>query len=475
MRPETLEESRARVGQLLAGKYRLEEVIGSGGMAHVYRATNTAIDRTVAIKILRREQVENPGVVERFLREARTANRVQHPHVVDVTDVGQDSDGSPFLVQEYLEGETLFDYAQRQGGKLSLPELSEIMGPVLSAVAEAHERGVVHRDLKPENVFLAGRRGRRIPKVLDFGISKVQSSEHELTAVGVMMGTPAYMAPELGVSSKDADARTDVWALGVVIFEMLSGKLPFEGESVGEVLLAVATTDAVKLRDVQPDVPERISEIVAKCLRRNPDERYKNAAALAYDLARALEEKAPGTMAAWSVPPPSTVVDVTNPAAATLQSARPDFIDAMPLVAKPAALPEARARSSERMRSAPIAKDAASDRMKAAAEAVAARESSRKMPAAKDATAEPANKSPSGQARISSGRVEKAEQTGVTQPTEKRRRHEAKDDASASGKHRKSRAPKGKESLLQSSNLLTVGAVVMIVLFAILVALRLAG
>jgi eukaryotic-like serine/threonine-protein kinase len=302
-RPETTADAHARVGQTLASKYRLDAIIGSGGMGHVYRATNTLIGRTVAIKMLRREHSSNTIIVDRFLREARTANLVQHPNIVDVTDVGTADDGVPFIVQEYLEGETLLQYAEKHKGRIPIAELIEIMGPVLSAVADAHEKNIVHRDLKPENVFLAGVRRKRVPKVLDFGISKVRGLEGEITLAGVMMGTPAYMAPELAVSSKDADPRADVWALGVIVFEMLSGQLPFDGDSVVEVLRAVTTTDAKKLSDVAPHVPAAVSKVVERCLSRDPNGRYANARELGIELARAFQQAAPAAVAQWSLRP----------------------------------------------------------------------------------------------------------------------------------------------------------------------------
>jgi eukaryotic-like serine/threonine-protein kinase len=206
-------------------------------------------------------------------------------------------------VQEYLEGETLLQYAEKHKGRIPIAELIEIMGPVLSAVADAHEKNIVHRDLKPENVFLAGVRRKRVPKVLDFGISKVRGLEGEITLAGVMMGTPAYMAPELAVSSKDADPRADVWALGVIVFEMLSGQLPFDGDSVVEVLRAVTTIDAKKLSAVAPQVPAAVSNVVERCLSRDPKDRYANGRELGIELARAFQEAAPAAVEQWSLRP----------------------------------------------------------------------------------------------------------------------------------------------------------------------------
>jgi eukaryotic-like serine/threonine-protein kinase len=276
--------SENRVGEVLASKYRLEELLGSGGMGHVYRAVNLDVGRTVAIKVLRAEHAQNALVVDRFLREARAANLVRHSNVVDVLDIGREANGTPFIVQELLEGEDLAHLVERRGGKLPVDEVVDLLGPVIDAVAEAHAHGVIHRDLKPENVFLAkGKRGP-IPKLLDFGISKVRAPDLCATEVGVMMGTPAYMPPEQVQGARDADARSDVWALGVMLFELLSGRMPFDARDAPALFVAIATKDAPTLLDIRAEVPPEISRVVARCLRRRPDERYPSAAELARDL-----------------------------------------------------------------------------------------------------------------------------------------------------------------------------------------------
>ena len=213
---------------MLASKYLLEELIGSGGMGDVYRALNTVIGRAVAVKVLRAEHAENAQVVERFLREARAANLVRHPNVVDVLDVGNEPGRAPFIVQELLEGEDLAQLVERRGGKLPLAEVVDLLGPVIDAVAEAHARGVIHRDIKPENVFLSRSARGLVPKLLDFGISKVRASDLRATEAGVMLGTPGYMPPEQVRGARDADPRSDVWALGVMLFELIAGRMPFE-------------------------------------------------------------------------------------------------------------------------------------------------------------------------------------------------------------------------------------------------------
>ena len=202
------QDEERRVGETLAGKYKLEALLGAGAMGAVYRATNVAIGRAVAIKVLRPEHGKNAEIVERFLREARAANIVRHPNVVDVLDIGRDDAGSPFIVQELLEGEDLSAYVARSG-RVPVPSALDLLLPVVEAVEFAHARGVVHRDLKPENIFLAKQGSKLVPKLLDFGISRIQeSSEARLTTAGESIGTPAYMSPEQIHSSGDVDSRS---------------------------------------------------------------------------------------------------------------------------------------------------------------------------------------------------------------------------------------------------------------------------
>lgn len=307
---------------MLASKYRLEELLGSGGMGHVYRALNVEIERRVAIKVLRSEHAQNAPIVERFLREARAANLVRHPNVVDVVDIGRDGDGSPFIVQELLEGEDLARYVERRGGRLALSEIAEYLVPVVDAVAEAHERGVVHRDLKPENIFLAWSGHRLVPKLLDFGISKLRLPNIKMTEVGTMMGTPAYMAPEQVQGSRDADPRADVWALGVMLFELISGRLPFEADDAPALFVAIATKDAPSLVEVCSDAGADVSRIVGRCLRRLPDERYPSALELARDLRHVF-----GGEVVLGAQPRSALGDAVPPASRSSSSIEvPDLI-----------------------------------------------------------------------------------------------------------------------------------------------------
>ena len=299
----TVETPESRVGEVLASKYRLEELLGSGGMGHVYRAVNESVGRAVAIKVLRREHAQNAQVVDRFLREARAANLVRHPNVVDVLDIGKEDDGTPFIVQELLVGEDLAHFVARSGGRLPVEDVCDLLLPVIDAVAEAHAHGVVHRDIKPENVFLAKSPRGPVPKLLDFGISKVRAPDLQATEVGMMMGTPAYMAPEQVQGARDADARSDVWGLGVMMFELIAGRMPFDAPDPATLFIAIATKDAPTLLDVKADVVPAISRVVERCLRRRPDERYPSAAELGRDLRHVMEGSELEATGKRSIPP----------------------------------------------------------------------------------------------------------------------------------------------------------------------------
>jgi serine/threonine-protein kinase len=304
--------TESRVGNVLASKYRLEELLGSGGMAYVYRAVNEHVGRTVAIKVLRPECAANASIVERFLREARVANIVRHPNVVDVLDIGLDGDGTPFIVQELLTGQNLAQYVENRGGRLTLAEVEKYLLPVIDAIGEAHARGVVHRDIKPDNVFLAEQGQRLVPKLLDFGISKIRLPNVRMTEVGTIMGTPAYMAPEQLNGSGEVDPRTDVWALGVTLFELLSGTLPFNAPDAPALFVAIATKEAPRLIDVCPDVGPEVSRICERCLRRAPDDRYPTALELARDIRHVLEGSAIEPTGKHSIPPALEKVEVPD-------------------------------------------------------------------------------------------------------------------------------------------------------------------
>ena len=342
-----LDEGPSREGEHLAEKYLLGKRLGSGGMGEVYRAQNTLIGRSVAIKVLRREHAENTEVVARFLREARAANIVRHPNVVDVLDIGQDAMGTPFIVQELLEGEDLSEHVAGSGGRLPVDEVIRLLTPVVEAVALGHAKGVIHRDLKPDNVFLARQAGKIIPKLLDFGISQIAlaAGELRLTAATFSMGTPAYMSPE-HIRGTHLDAGTDVWAIGVMLHELVAGRLPFRGETQASLFVFVCTEDAIPLREAAPHAPAEFASVVARCLRRDRAERYANAGELASDLLALGDLHA--AVRVPSIVPLSLTRSAQNPlsTAATLvvaeRPARPKVAPPPPVVAVAEAPPSAR-------------------------------------------------------------------------------------------------------------------------------------
>ncbi len=281
-----------RQGDFLAGKYLLGDCLGIGGMGEVYRATNMSLGRNVAVKILNKEHTANEDDVLRFLREARAAAAVRHPNVVDVFDVARDDDGTPFIVQELLAGEDLEQYLLGQGrGRLSVAEAIEIMIPVAEAVGAAHAHQVVHRDLKPANIFLAKEGTRITPKVLDFGaclyqtVGALSAKERRM-----LIGTPHYMAPEQVTTAGDVDGRADVWAIGVILFELLCGETPFEAEDVNQVLKYVRTRDIPPLREIARKAPESLEAVVGKCLERDRKKRYADAGQLGAALEKVRDE-----------------------------------------------------------------------------------------------------------------------------------------------------------------------------------------
>jgi serine/threonine protein kinase len=263
-------------------------LLGEGGIARVFKAVNTQIDRLVAIKILKPEMSGSQELVERFLREGRTANRVRHPNVVEVFDVATTNEGVPFLVQELLVGETLHAYMQRKQNTMSLLQIVERIVPIVDAIAYAHECGVVHRDIKPENIYLKHDRDLVVPKVLDFGISKVRDQNVRTTATGVVVGTPAYMAPEVIMYDPAADGRVDQWSVGVLLYEMLAGRLPFESQSVSALFVEICSKPIRPIRELVPELSEDIAWIVHRCLEKEPDKRFGSMTALSDALCDAI-------------------------------------------------------------------------------------------------------------------------------------------------------------------------------------------
>ncbi len=261
---------------LLAGKYRVERLLGEGGMGVVLAATNEALRQKVAIKLLRSGALVNSKALGRFEREARAAASLRSEHVARVLDVGKLEDGRPYMVMEYLEGRDLGDVID-QGPHLAPGEAVDYVLQACEAIAEAHAAGIIHRDLKPRNLFLATTvDGRPLVKVLDFGISKIEDSAEDmsLTRTTEIIGSPSYMSPEQLRASKEVDVRTDIWALGVILYELLSKKVPFEAVTVTELVAVVLMEPTPEIRVTRPDVPEGLAYAINRCLAKRREDRF---------------------------------------------------------------------------------------------------------------------------------------------------------------------------------------------------------
>jgi serine/threonine-protein kinase len=269
-----------RVGRTAGGKYRLVRLLGSGGMGEVYEAQHSSIGRRFAIKFLHPLLAGNSEVVARFQREAQAAGGLENENIAAVVDIGVADDGAPYLVMEYLDGEDLAHLLVR-GGPLPVPRAAYIIIQACRGLAAAHGRGIVHRDLKPENLFICKRNdGSDLVKVLDFGIAKLHTGRPGtgLTQTGTTMGTPFYMSLEQARGAKEVDHRTDIYALGVILYEILSGTKPHPGESYNEILYHVISKDPAPLDSVRPGLPPGLAAVVHKAMAREADDRYASAA-----------------------------------------------------------------------------------------------------------------------------------------------------------------------------------------------------
>lgn len=282
--------SAVREGEILAGKYRVDKVLGVGGMGVVVAAHHLELDEKVALKFLLPETLGNAEAVARFAREARAAVKIKSEHVARVSDVGKLESGAPYMVMEYLQGSDLAAWLTEKG-TLPLEQAVEFTLQASEAIAEAHALGIVHRDLKPANLFVIRRPdGGLSIKVLDFGISKMTSltgsnGEGSMTKTSTMMGSPIYMSPEQIQSSKDVDARGDIWALGVILYELVTGNAPFGGEHMAELIYRIISAAPPRMGAYRPEVPQAFESVILRCLEKDRNRRFATVAELAQALA----------------------------------------------------------------------------------------------------------------------------------------------------------------------------------------------
>ncbi len=305
----------ALVGQTLTDKYRVVRQIGRGGMGVVYEAEHVQLGKRVAIKLMLEKYAEDAEATLRFKREALAASRIGNPHIIDISDIGTAPDGRMFVVMELLHGESLAD-AMKRTGSIPVPRATKIIRQVLRAVGAAHGKSIIHRDLKPDNIFLVGDEDH--VKLLDFGISKVLDSSPDastrLTSTGAVMGTPLYMAPEQAMG-EPTDHRADIYALGVILYEMLSGRPPFEGSTYGALITKVLTTDAPVLSELKPSLPRALVAATHRALEKEPARRFASCEDMAAAVAGTAERAAVDDVAlsSTSMSSPRLALDQTMP------------------------------------------------------------------------------------------------------------------------------------------------------------------
>jgi tRNA A-37 threonylcarbamoyl transferase component Bud32 len=295
-----MKNAHGPTGEVLSGTYRIEGLLGKGNMGSVYEATHLRLPRRFAVKLLAAEVASDATALSRFQREAEVTGRIGHPNIVEVVDFNTAADGRPYLVMELLEGESLGSYLARRN-RLDPAEVDPILQQVASGLQAAHDCDIVHRDLKPSNIFLckppagesAAAQSPRI-KIVDFGISKVLGVKSDLTTSASVYGTPHYMAPEQADGRhREIDRRTDIYAVGVILYEALTGRTPFAGEPALTVLYKTVHDQVPPLTEVRPEIPAPVAQVVARALERQPSSRFDSVAALAEAYTRALRGQVP--------------------------------------------------------------------------------------------------------------------------------------------------------------------------------------
>lgn len=305
------------VGQMLADRYRIDERISEGGMGTVYRATHILMDKRVAIKVLHPSLAADDKIVARFSREARAASRISHPHALNVTDFGESDSGVVFLVMEYLDGKTLKEAIQSEG-PMPLQRVVEIIKQVSGALDAAHAEGVVHRDLKSDNIMLMeAQNGSDWAKVLDFGIAKIKEplggTDPALTAPNLIIGTPQYMSPEQCSQASEIDYHSDIYSLGIIIYEMLTGHVPFTGESPTAIMMKHLQEPPPSVLEERDDLPPQVGMVITSALAKRPEDRFQSAG----ELSEALDAAAEGKLSERTVS-----AAATNPASASSETNR---------------------------------------------------------------------------------------------------------------------------------------------------------
>jgi serine/threonine protein kinase len=331
-------------GSIIRGKYRILSKVGQGGMGTVYKSLHLAFNELRALKVISRELLGDELFLKRFKHEAVITHNLQHPNAVRVDDIDEAEDGRPFIVMEYIEGRSLRKLI-REEGPLAVPRVCSVIKQVAAALDAAHRINMVHRDIKPENIVLIEGPGGEQAKVLDFGIAKVKEARlgdiqgMTLTGTGVVVGTPQYMSPEqaMGKRGNDLDGRSDLYSLGVVMYQMLTGELPFKAETTVEMLLAHVQQSPAPIQSLHPDlrIPERLAALTMRLLEKNPDRRPATAQALIEEIERAEEEWADASRAAALQA--TAVVTPREVRAAESMSARNAALPAPPLEQRPVA------------------------------------------------------------------------------------------------------------------------------------------
>jgi serine/threonine-protein kinase len=286
------------VGKVLADRYRIIKLLGEGGMGQVYEAQHVNINKRFAIKLLRPEIVANPEAVQRFRQEAWSASSIGHENIIEIDDFATLPSGSVYLAMEFLSGQSLAE-RMKVGPPLDVGEALDIFVQVARGLSAAHDKGIIHRDMKPENVFLAVRHNRTVVKILDFGIAKVSGAEgsHSLTRTGAIFGTPHYMSPEQALG-KALDLRSDIYSVGVIMYEVFTGKVPFEAESFMGILTKHITNEPKRPTEVAPTVPPEMEAVILKAMAKDPAQRYANMEELAHDLLDVMHIYAPHMLSA---------------------------------------------------------------------------------------------------------------------------------------------------------------------------------